>query len=271
MTRLVTTLDLYPERVLDPWGLDPARQVPPPAWRRGVPGRAVDAALAAHVAERLGLRPGQRVLSVGEGEGDLAAALAALGLGLRVVGVDVDPLAVATARRLHATSDRLRFEVASTYALGDLEPADAVVCASTLCFLEDPGAALAELVGRVRPGGALYVLELRRDADGSAYLRQLDAYESASSPAAPAFRDAVRSAWTTGELAALLSVVGPAEVGPVELTPAAAAAFDGHAPGGGGGRWAAVQSLVHGLWHEGLVRPGPDPNPSLASRLRRSP
>jgi len=251
-----TTLARFPERVCDHQRLDPAERATLAAWQGSPVGRGLYAAVATHLAGRLGLRPGERVLSVGDGEGLLTASLARAVPGLTIVGADVDPEAVATATRERAAADGgLRYAVASAYDLGRLEPADAVLCALTLCHLADPRAAVAEMLARLRPGGRLYVVEPRRDADEAAFARELATYDTQSSTMARIFHDSVRSCWTTGELEALLAPAGAVDARVVALDDAAAAAYRRHDPEAEA-RWPAVRDAVCGLWHEAVVTPG---------------
>jgi SAM-dependent methyltransferase len=105
----------------------------------------------ARVAELLRPRPGGRYLDVGCGTGDDSLALAAR-YGAAVVGVDTSEAMVGEARRrglaeaVVADAHALPFEDASF----DGASADRV-----LQHLEDPRAALAELVRVTRPGGRI--------------------------------------------------------------------------------------------------------------------
>jgi SAM-dependent methyltransferase len=106
---------------------------------------------AAYVSELLALRPfvplDGRGLEIGVGSGRFAAPLG--------IGVGVDPaiamLARACARGVDvvaATAERLPFA---------RESFDHVLVVTTLCFVDDPSATLAEVRRVLRPGGSLVI------------------------------------------------------------------------------------------------------------------
>ena len=111
--------------------------------------------------ERVGLRPGHRVLDVacGTGASALPAAVRVGDTG-SVIGVDLaePPLLLARAKARAAGLDNVEFRV------GDMEDTgfasrsfDAVVCVFGIFFVADMAAATAELWRLVRPGGRLAV------------------------------------------------------------------------------------------------------------------
>jgi ribosomal protein L11 methylase PrmA len=115
------------------------------------------------------LRPGDRVADVGTGTGILA--LYALHRGAASVdAVDIDPIAVAVARRnarRAGVADRLRISLGSTERLSDGYD---VVVASLQALWELPPV-LADALGRVRPGGWL----IASPCEGMGELVQLEA------------------------------------------------------------------------------------------------
>lgn len=116
--------------------------------------------LTRELAERCGIRRGDRVLDVASGTGETACFLAGT-IGARVFGVDRSD---AMLRRAAAKArDRdLRVELANAGAT-DLPFADgefdAALCECTLCFL-DKERALAEMARVLRPGGRLGMHDL---------------------------------------------------------------------------------------------------------------
>jgi SAM-dependent methyltransferase len=110
----------------------------------------------------LGLARGQHLLDVGCGLGEAALALAAdLGDDGEVVGVDVSAQMIRVARsRAGAARCRVRFTVGDACALAEPDSSfDAVRSERTLQWLADPGAAVAELVRVVRPGGRVSLID----------------------------------------------------------------------------------------------------------------
>lgn len=109
------------------------------------------------------------VLDVGCGTGSLSLLLA--GEGHRMTGVDLSPRMVAEARRKHSAA-----RLPGRFLVGDaaLPPTeeqrfDVVLSRHLLWTLPDPRAALAEWVGRLRPGeGRLVLIEGRWSTAGEA-------------------------------------------------------------------------------------------------------
>ena len=117
------------------------------------------------LTERLGLTGiGATVLDVGCGGGFLAEEFARL--GCRVTGIDPSWRSLEVAH-LHAQREGLDI----TYRWGRAErlPAaddayDIVVCCDVLEHVDDPAAAVAELVRVLRPGGVLFFDTINRTA-----------------------------------------------------------------------------------------------------------
>ena len=195
------------------------------AWHESPPGRAFYDAMVIHVAERVGVSAG-RILSVGEGEGVFAARLAARLPGVEVVGLDVSPEAVRAAQERHRAPN-LRFAIGTATDLSAHGPAQAVVVMQAFHHFEEPARALRELFDTVAPGGSLIVIDLRRDADTSAYMRRLDDYLGAARfVKARLLRASVAAAHTGPELLAMTgSLGGTVRLGRLRWTPDAQVAY----------------------------------------------
>jgi SAM-dependent methyltransferase len=123
-----------------------------------------DATLRLRSWERahLDLAQGQRLLDVGCGLGEAALGLAPdLGDGGEVVGVDLSERMLRVARSNAAAARcRVRFTVGDAYSLDEPDDSfDAARSERTLQWLADPGAAVAELVRVVRPGGRISLID----------------------------------------------------------------------------------------------------------------
>ncbi len=119
---------------------------------------------ADYVAARAGLA-GARVLDVGCGGGLLAEALARRGAS--VTAIDLAPAMIQTAQ-LHAAESGLaidyRLQDAAALAAQSPHAFDVVCCMEMLEHVADPAAFVRILAGLVRPGGAVFVSTLNRNA-----------------------------------------------------------------------------------------------------------
>ncbi|MET0282576.1 MAG: bifunctional 2-polyprenyl-6-hydroxyphenol methylase/3-demethylubiquinol 3-O-methyltransferase UbiG [Steroidobacteraceae bacterium] len=119
---------------------------------------------AEYVAARAPLA-GAQVLDVGCGGGLLAEALARR--GAHVTAIDLAPAMIETAR-LHAAEGGLaidyRVQDAQDLARSAPHGYDVVCCMEMLEHLADPAAFLATLARLVKPGGAIFVSTLNRNA-----------------------------------------------------------------------------------------------------------
>jgi SAM-dependent methyltransferase len=105
-----------------------------------------------------GIGPGMRVLDVGSGAGDVALLAAELvGDAGEVVGTDraAEALAIAQARASARALANVSFQEGDPTELTFASPFDAVIGRAVLMYQRDPGAWLARLVARVRPGGVV--------------------------------------------------------------------------------------------------------------------
>jgi SAM-dependent methyltransferase len=118
--------------------------------------------LRAAAVELLEPRAGHRVLDAGCGTGETTRRLAAsVGPGGRVVGIDASATMLAEARR-RTTKGTLPVEFFAGDIVG-LEAGDGefdgVYCERVFQHLDDPHAAVAELVRVTRPGGRIVVVD----------------------------------------------------------------------------------------------------------------
>ena len=130
---------------------------------------AVGRPLGAVAIERLGVRPGERVLDVGCGAGGTTAELAAAAApGGEAVGVDLSPKLVAAAAKRFPHN---RFLVSNVETAGVLPgaPFDAAFSRMVLMLLADPVAGCATIARSLRPAGRL-AATVFRDAASTPWL-----------------------------------------------------------------------------------------------------
>ena len=152
----------------------------------------------ANVAVALALPAGARVLDVGCGSGWLSEFFARLGYD--VTGIDISPDLVEIARARvssvaygadHETPLHCRFLVHDAEGSPLAEEFDAVVCYDSLHHFEDERAVVRNLSAMTRYGGALFILEGDRPAEGSEteeeLLEVMRRYETLESPFSRAY------------------------------------------------------------------------------------
>jgi ubiquinone/menaquinone biosynthesis C-methylase UbiE len=111
--------------------------------------------------DRLGARPGERVLDLGTGPGEPAMTLAgSVGRGGRVTGVDLSESMIAIARRVATARGltNLDFEVMDCAALTfPASTFDAIACCFGFQIFTDPEMAAREAHRVLKPGGRICV------------------------------------------------------------------------------------------------------------------
>lgn len=123
--------------------------------------------MAGYVAEKIGLRPGLRVLDVGCGTGEFAFYLSGQCTGVAFSGIDVDENFIAAAREKAAAASREKAAVASrentfSFTVGDAlalpyedNAFDMVVSHTFLTSVFDYAGALREMKRVCKPGGVI--------------------------------------------------------------------------------------------------------------------
>jgi ubiquinone/menaquinone biosynthesis C-methylase UbiE len=131
-------------------------------WRRSAVGRIAEQVERDLVFDLAGSLAGRRVLDVGTGDG--AYAIEAAARGASAVAADIDPVALAGARR-RAADRGVAIELVEAPFEALPRPSgafDVVLAITVLCFVEDPRAAFREAARVLAPGGRLVVGELAR-------------------------------------------------------------------------------------------------------------
>lgn len=114
----------------------------------------------AALLDRVGIRPGDRVLELAAGPGSLGASLSELsGPNGRVVLSDIAPGMVEVAARRNAGVANLTVEVLDASAIDRPDDSfDVVICRMGLMFAPDPTVAFGEIRRVLAPGGRLGAL-----------------------------------------------------------------------------------------------------------------
>jgi ubiquinone/menaquinone biosynthesis C-methylase UbiE len=151
-----------------------------------------------------GLQDGAKVLDVGTGPGRVPLAIARALPGLAVEGLDLSPEMVAQARG-NATDaglgDRVHFAVGDVADLpyGD-STFDLVVSTMSQHHWADAAAGLRELRRVLRPGGQVWIYDLRFA------LRRAEAAARGAFPSVDLRRETVRTGWLPFRLISRLTV-----------------------------------------------------------------
>ena len=189
-------------RILEPEVMDDDLEVD--AYLGGVATRHLERLDGPFIKAVLALRPAprSRVLDVGTGTGSLPIRLAIARPDLRVTAVDLSAPMLARARRAarqagasitfrRGSARRLPFQTSSF---------ELVVSNSLLHHLPDPVPALDEFARVLRPGGSLFIRDLRRPPDWSitAHIRHHGRFYRGLMK--KLFADSVRAAYTIREI-----------------------------------------------------------------------
>lgn len=101
-------------------------------------------------------------VDAGAGTGGFTRALLSLlRPGSRVYAVDNDPAAISALREIGDDVIAIRADFSKALALPEA-PVDGMLFANSLHFVADPGVVLKRLVGLVKPGGRVVVVEYDR-------------------------------------------------------------------------------------------------------------
>jgi uncharacterized protein len=121
------------------------------------------------IVDRIGIRPGERVLELGPGPGAFTVdAAQRVGTGGKLIAVDIQPEMIAQVERRVQELGLANVEthVASAHELPlDNESVDRAFLITVLPEIPDPDCALAELRRVLRPGGVLSISEEFGDPD----------------------------------------------------------------------------------------------------------
>ena len=106
------------------------------------------------------LSPGKHVLDVGCGSGTMTADMARIiGDQGTVLGLDNSPQLIERGNQLYADVKNLELVCADIFKFNPDRQYDLVTAARVLQWLPDPGAAITKLIGFIKPGGLLSVLD----------------------------------------------------------------------------------------------------------------
>lgn len=150
-------------------------------------------------------RPVRTIVDVASGPGFLVRALSTAFPAARVVGVDRSRTAVAFAKKQRRGRINASFVLGSAYHLPlQSGAADVVTCRDSFHHFEKPVAAIREMWRALRPGGLLYLQDLRRNAPWYLLSRSL----SGRTVFERLQVQSVRAAYTKEEMERLLKQAG---------------------------------------------------------------
>jgi SAM-dependent methyltransferase len=149
-------------------------------------------ALIASVAERVGLKPGDRVLDLGCGPGILALAFARLGMAVTAMDPEPEMLAAARAAAFEANLD-IEFREGSSYDLGPALGRFRLVTMGRSFHWMDRPATLATLDSLIEPGGGVALFHDEKIAAMPDWQAPLSELSESFSPARSEGRKARRA------------------------------------------------------------------------------
>jgi len=110
------------------------------------------------------LQPGQRVLDVGCGSGAITAGIAAqVGEDGVVMGIDRSADLIGQAQQKFAAIGNLRFEAVDILDYAPEHRYDVITTARTLQWIADPVVVVRKMIGLLKPGGVLCVLDYNHE------------------------------------------------------------------------------------------------------------
>lgn len=175
--------------------------------------------------DRLGLRPGQRVVDLGCGAGRTTLELASrVGPGGEVVGVDISAGMLAAARGRAARSGAANVEfVHGDVQVHDLGQArfDAAYSRFGVMFFADPVAAFGNVRSALRPGGTLSFVCWQGLLDNEWMLIPRAAAAAVTGSVPPMPGPDEPGAFSLADPDGVRAVLGAAGFGPVDITPRA--------------------------------------------------
>lgn len=158
----------------------------------------------AEVLPRLGV--GGDWLDVGCGSGVFSRMLAQA--GARVLGLDGAP-AMVDAATAACVGTAARFEVGRVEDVGGLtERFDGAICLSVLEYVAAPESVLAEIAGKLRPGGRVAVSLPNRGSTLRLAQRRLRPLARAAGDTSLAYLDSSRHLWRRSEVSTLAEAAG---------------------------------------------------------------
>jgi len=122
------------------------------------------------VIEKLGIRPGEKVLDLGCGNGWATRLLAQTNAGVQAIGVDASKKMIARADELHSYTIRARYDHGSFETL-DFKDADfdRLFSMEALYYASDLGKTLAEAFRVLKPGGhAAVIVDFYKESPATA-------------------------------------------------------------------------------------------------------
>ncbi|HVM73854.1 MAG TPA: class I SAM-dependent methyltransferase [Candidatus Paceibacterota bacterium] len=199
----MSTLTLFPKRIPEPKGLNDLEME---AFQRlaTMNSKRWFLPLVDDFLKRTKLKKAL-IVDVACGPGFLSKELASRNPYFSIIGIDISEVALKMARVNTSGIKNVDLKKASVYKLPfKTTSVDAVICKDSLHHFNNPASAIREMFRIIKPGGYLYIQDIRRDLPGYLISRSIERKNSIEKLQFYS----TRAAYTKGEVRILLKRLG---------------------------------------------------------------